>query len=182
MNIHENLNSDFESFLQVGRCIDSCFLSGGLGRVTIMAVRRTSSWTDAQLKAAMDDVHGGSSIRAAAAMYGIPRSSLHDHLNGKSTKRFGGPQLALPHEIEKEIVESCFSLQELGFPMTKDMVGVIIHDYLEETGTPSPFINNTPGRWWWEGFLKRWPKLTERKPQHLPKIRALSSTPEVRKI
>lgn len=33
-----------------------------------MAVKRTLSWIDAQLKAAMDDVHHGSSIRAAAAM------------------------------------------------------------------------------------------------------------------
>ena len=129
----------------------------------------------------MEDVQGDVlSLCGAAAKYGVPRSSLHDHLTGKSTKRFGGPQLALPCEIEKEVVESCYALQELGFPMTKEMVGVIIHDYLEETGTPSPFINNTPGRSWWECFLKRWPKLTERKPQHLPKVRALSSTPEVR--
>lgn len=85
-----------------------------------MAVKRTPSWTDAQQKAAIDGVHSGLSIRTATAMYGIPRCPLDDYLTGKSTKRFGGPQLALPHKLEKEIVELCFSLQELGFPYRRD--------------------------------------------------------------
>ena len=45
---------------------------------------------------------GVSSIRAAAIRYGIPKSSLHDHLTGKSTKRFGGPRTIIPHEVETE--------------------------------------------------------------------------------
>ena len=52
--------------------------------VTIMAVKRKPSWTDAQLKATMNDVHGGSSMHfccsCSAAMYSFPGNSLHDHL------------------------------------------------------------------------------------------------------
>ena len=84
-----------------------------------MAVKRTPSWTDAQVKAAMNDVHGGPSISSVQQCIVFhARNSLHNHLTGKSTKRFEGPRLALLHEIENEIVESCFPLRELDFPMT----------------------------------------------------------------
>ena len=86
-----------------------------------MAVKRTPSWTDAQVKAAMNDVHGGSSMHSCCSVQQCivfhARNSLHNHLTGKSTKRFERPQLALLHEIENEIVESCFPLCELDFPM-----------------------------------------------------------------
>ena len=146
-----------------------------------MASKKTTpTWTDDQLRSAIKEVSDGvSSVRAAAIKYGIPKSSLHDHLTGKSTKRFGGPRTIIPHEVEKEIVASCITLQEFGFPMTKEIVSTIIRDYLRESSMPNPFTNDTPGRCWWDGFLGRWPILKQRKPQHLPKVRALSTTPEV---
>ena len=35
----------------------------------------------------------------------------------------------------------------------------------------TPF-QEKPGYDWWVGFMKRWPRLAERKPQHLPRKRA----------
>ena len=112
--------------------------------------------------------------------YGIPRSSLHDHISGKSTKRYGGPPTVLTKAMEKEIATTCVVLQELGFPLTKELVGVIIRDLLTDMGQQSPFKDGIPGRDWWERFLSRWPILSLRKPQHLPKSRALGATPAVR--
>ena len=88
---------------------------------------------DDQLRSAIREVSEGiSSIRAAAIKYGIPKRSLHDHLTGKSTKHFGGPKTIIPHEVEKEIVASCITLQEFCFPMTKEIVSTIICNYLRE--------------------------------------------------
>ena len=142
---------------------------------------KTCTWSDRQLEAAMEEVHARkSSIRAAAWKYGIPRSSLHDHISGKATKRYGGPPTVLPEAVEKEIATTCVVLQEFGFPLTKELVGVIIRDLLKDKGQQNPFKDGIPGRDWWEKFLRRWPILSLRKPQHLPKSRALGATPAVR--
>ena len=139
------------------------------------------TWTNRQLEAAMEDVRAGrAGVRGAARKYGIPRSSLHDHLIDKSTKRYGGPPTVLTKEIEKEIATTCTVLQDFGFPLTKELVGVVIRDLLKDTGQQNPFTGGTPGRDWWERFLSRWPLLSLRKPQHLPKARALGATPAVR--
>ena len=44
---------------------------------------KKNQWTDG---AAKEAVGSGMSIRGAALKYGIPKSTLQDHLKGKSTK------------------------------------------------------------------------------------------------
>ena len=142
---------------------------------------RADTWSDSQLETAMKEVCAGrAGVRAAARKYGIPRSSLHDHLSGKSTKRHGGPRTVLTPAIEKEIATTCIVLQEFGFPLSKELVGVIIRDLLNDSGQENPFTDGTPLRDWWRRFLRRWPILSQRKPQHLPKTRVLGATPAVR--
>ena len=47
-------------------------------------------------------------------------------------------------------------------------------------GVSKDMVNHSgPGRRWWEKFLKRWPELTLRSPEHLSKSRVQASTPEV---
>ena len=41
------------------------------------------SWTDTGLSKALTAVDAGLSIRKVAEMYGIPKSTLHDHMPGK---------------------------------------------------------------------------------------------------
>ena len=67
-------------------------------------------------------------------------------------------------------------LQEIGFGLTRDIVSHIIMQYLNDIGRPNPFQQDRPGKDWWLGFLRRWPSLTERKPQHLPANRATALT------
>lgn len=45
-------------------------------------------------------------------------------------------------------------------------------EFLQKVERPHPFKKDKPGYDWWVGFLKRWPKLSERKPQHLSRKRA----------
>ena len=73
---------------------------------------------------------------------------------------------------------SCQVLQELGFGLTREIVADVVCSYLKDHGRPSPFTGGIPGAHWWRGFLKRWPKLSERKPQHLSAKRAAAASEE----
>ena len=67
-------------------------------------------------------------------------------------------------------------MQEIGFGITREMVGNVVMDYHKDKGWQNPFANDRPGNDWWLGFTQRWPKLVERKPQHLPANRETALT------
>ena len=61
-------------------------------------------WSDEQLHTAMEAVSSGElKAHAAAKQYGIPSSTLYDHIKGQSTKMYGCAPTVLTAE-EKEIV------------------------------------------------------------------------------
>ena len=81
--------------------------------------KRTDKWTDVDLELAMNSITDDAmSLRQASRVYGIPTSSLRDHLFGKTRSRQKGikPVLA-PHE-EKKVVDYVFQMQDLGHPLT----------------------------------------------------------------
>lgn len=136
-----------------------------------------------QLNAAMKAVECGElTIRGAAARFNIPRSTLHDHISGKHTRVHSGAPTVLTAEEEKEIERACVVLQDMGFPLTREFVAVAIRDFLKVRGRGEKFRDGIPGYDWWLGFFRRHPKLVERKPEHLPKCRAVAAQPEVRKL
>lgn len=141
-----------------------------------------NKWSDSQLVAAKHAVQEGQlSIRGASIKFDIPRSTLHDHLSGTSSKRYGGPPTVLTASEEKEIVRTCLVMQEFGFPLDRDLVSRAVRDFLVARDRAGLFTNGIPGRTWWTGFFRRHPEMVERKPEHLPRIRAQAATPEVRK-
>ena len=71
-------------------------------------------------------------VHAAALKFCIPSSTLYDHLKGKSRRRYGGHPTILTCTEEKEIETSCQILQEFGYPLTKDIVGIIVRDYITQ--------------------------------------------------
>ena len=141
-----------------------------------------NKWSNKQLLRAVEKVQSKElTLRAAAATYGIPRSTLSEHVRGVRRKRYGGGSTILTRCEEREIVLTCQILAEMGFPLTKDYVEVIVRDYLRSQEARSSAFGSSglPGQSWWEGFLSRWPTLVQRKPQHLPRQRAQSATEEV---
>lgn len=112
----------------------------------------------------------------AATKFGVPQSTLYDHIRGKRRIGAGAPTI-LSHREEQEIVLSLQVLQEMGFGLTKGLAGVVIRDYLlDQPFRPNPFKDGIPGRDWWRSFLNRWKKeISERKPEHLPTNRAISA-------
>ncbi len=141
-----------------------------------------NQWTDVQMTAAKKAVQSGElSIGRAAVKFGIPKSTLGDHVKGTSSKRYGGPRTILSAAEEKEIVTDCMVLQELGFPLTRDLVSITVRDFLKDQERDNPFKDGIPGYDWWNRFLRRHPTLSERTPEHLQHQRARAATPEVKK-
>ena len=97
----------------------------------------------------------------------------------KASKNGAGKPAVLTQVEEEELVCCCQVLQEMGFERTKENVTAIVTDYVSTNGRKNPFHEKVPGKDWWISFLQRWPKLVERKPQHLSKQRASSATPDI---
>ena len=144
--------------------------------------RKTSTkYSQEELKAAVKAVKEDMKILAAAKKFGVPRSTVFDHLKEIHPKiGAGAPTILTPGE-EKEIVITLQVLQQIGFGLTKELVGVVVRDYLNDQPLRrNPFHDGIPGKDWWKLFLKRWAsQLSIRKPQHLPTHRAAGSSPEV---
>ena len=67
-------------------------------------------------------------MHAAAHKYGVPPSTLHDHLKGKSKKAgAGGPTVLMAAE-EREVALTCLALADVGFGLTRELVEVVISD------------------------------------------------------
>ena len=144
-----------------------------------MAVK--SSYATADLHNAVEEIRAGVglSVRATARKYGIPSSTLHDHLSGKYHKQGAGGPTVLAEAVEREIALSCTTLADMGFGLSRDVVEVVVFEYLRDNEIPNPFTGGVPGNDWWRRFMSRWPSLTERKPQHLTKARSRAGCKEV---
>ena len=91
--------------------------------------------------------------------FGVPQSTLRDHLKDSSRKIGAGHPTIFAHMEEKEVVLNLQALQEIGFGLTRELAGVVLHDYLsDQPCRPNPFKSNIPGNDWWMLFMKRWSK------------------------
>ena len=119
---------------------------------------------------------GNMTYRKAATTYGIPKSTLHDHVTGKVKAGAGvGVPKYLTDEEEDEVVrwlEGCAivgcakSIREV-----RIVVGAIVAKKLGVECT-----NVSHG--WWDRFRKRHPHLTMRAGEALAYRRAVASSPE----
>ena len=75
---------------------------------------------------------------------------------------------------EREIALTCMTLGDTGFGLTKNLVEVVLFEHIKAANS-KPILQRI-GIPWSERFLRRWPCLSECKPQHL---RAEASHPEV---
>ena len=143
--------------------------------------KTTTSYSKDAIQAAVKEIREKKMTRSAASKkYGVPATTLFNHLSGKSSRIGAGSPTILSHAEERELVTKLQVLQGIGFGMTKDLVGVVICDYLkDQPARPNPFTLGIPGHDWWRLFMKRWSsELSIRKPQHLPTSRATAMTIE----
>ena len=131
------------------------------------------SWTDPGLSKALAAIDEGFSIRKVAEMYGIPKSTLHDHVSGKVA--YGskcGPDPYLDLEEEEELAN--FLVRS--YPHTKQQVFALVQRMLNKKGIET---NMTDG--WWERFQSCYPHITTRVVVPLSEAHAKASDPVVLK-
>ena len=83
-----------------------------------MAAKRKYSAEDLQRAIAECRSKSEPNVHGVALKYGIPPSTLDDHVKGKVKKVGAGGSTVLSRQVEQEIVLSCIALADIGFGIT----------------------------------------------------------------
>lgn len=86
------------------------------------------------------------SYREAESLYGVPRSTLFDHVTGKATTCKRGPPTVLNPAEENMIVEWALHMADIGYGRTREQVCLTVKKILDKDGRDNPFIDNYPGK------------------------------------
>lgn len=127
---------------------------------------------DALQRALADIQQNGTSVKKAAMMHGINRTTLINHLKNAHTGKVGRPTLLTPNE-EALLVHALTKLGDWGFGIDREAVQTIVMDFLKNCGRDMVFKNQKPGIEWMTSFEARWKaELSRRVGQPLPASRA----------
>ena len=143
-----------------------------------MASKR-KQWKKEDLERAIESVQNGSnSIRQAALLYNIPKSTLQAYTSTNADiDRRPGPATILTAEEEHKLVQWCIEMAAIGYGQTRQQLIEMVRKIMDTTGRPNPFKDNRPGKDWWYAFLRRHPEISARNPQALQEVRAHTCTP-----
>ena len=132
-------------------------------------------WDDINMENAVKAVEQCESIRRAAEIFSIPKSTLHDRLTGKVL--FGarsGPDPYLTCEEEEELASFLIRAAKIGYPHTKKQVLALVQQMVATKGIDTTITNG-----WWERFRQRHPKLTLKAAVPLSYARAMATDQDV---
>ena len=112
----------------------------------------------------------GLSVRRAAAAYGVPKSTLHDHYTGKVHQSHKGPPRYLNDMEEKQLVAFLIGCAQIGYARSrKEVIGIVEQILSQRSGNTASRV--TSG--WWESFRRRHPELTIRMSEKLAYVRSV---------
>lgn len=111
---------------------------------------------------ALTEVNEGRSIAAVSRKYNIPESTIRAKKLGLYADKKPGPCTVLNSEEEKELANWVFHCCDKRFPVTRAQLLDSVKYICVNSNRKNPFINNTPGRSWYDGFIKRHPEVTKR--------------------
>ena len=133
-------------------------------------------WSNESMEKAIESVKQQEfSVRQAAEVYSIPKSTLHDRISGKVVHgACSGPEPYLNATEENELVQFLIKCASMGFARNKKQVLDIVHRVLESKG-----MNVKVSNGWWQSFRSRHPNVVLRTSEPLSYIRAISSSPDI---
>ena len=111
------------------------------------------------------------SIRKAAELHGVPKTTLHDRVLGKlKNDGCSGPSKHLTVQEEEELVNFLYRCARIGYPCTRKQVLTIVQEHLIKKGSSKVVTNG-----WWQRFRKRHENLSLRTaaPLSLPRAKAM---------
>ncbi|CAH0725633.1 unnamed protein product, partial [Brenthis ino] len=94
---------------------------------------------------AVQDVSNNLSTRQIAEKYGVPRSSLRNHIKNPGHKTSLGPSPTLTVADESRLEELIIISAKKGFFRNKEDILDTVQKFLMENPRPNSFLNNRPG-------------------------------------
>src|ERR1700733_6794435 len=120
---------------------------------------------------------GQMSIRHAASSYGVPKSTLERHINGKVVKpgTLGGKQPVLDKIFENQLVVHVLEMQSRFFGITPSDLKRLAFQLAMRNNIIHPFskTKEMAGQAWLTSFLLRHPEISLRKPEPTSLTRAV---------
>lgn len=153
------------------------------------AVKKTTSkrkffvdYCEEDVKKALEAIRDGTPIATASKKYKVPRTTLRNKVCGKAPETSGrlGREAVLGNGVEDRLAQWLLQTSKMGFPINKDSLLYSVKQLVEIEKLPNPFKNNVPGRKWFEGFLRRHPRIAHKKAEHLCKARAILTESRIR--
>ena len=119
----------------------------------------------------------GKALRKASREYGVPVATLKRRVDGLvAVDARPGPSTVLTWEEEDKLCQYCLDMADMGYGLT---IEVIAYRIAAGSGRSHPFKEGSAGRDWYEGFLRRHPQLSLRKPEALSYARAKNANAKV---
>ena len=99
------------------------------------------------------------SISAALLRYGIPKSTLSDHITGHCAMTMQGPAPVLEKAIEDRLVNWLLCMSHIVFcQMTKTLLDKV-KEIVSELNILNPFTDNQPSPHWYKLLMSCHPEL-----------------------
>jgi hypothetical protein len=116
---------------------------------------------------------------AAGKRYGIPLTTLHDHVHGKvEFGKKGGNGTVFSETVERNIACKNKESASMGFGLTRAQLFLKVGRLGRELNLRTPW-KLAPGKDWLYGFMQRHPDVTLRQPVPLTTVRARILNKEV---
>jgi hypothetical protein len=114
------------------------------------------------------------SIRKACSLYAVPKTTLLRRLHGKVPDDAKGRPTKLTDHEESRLEEYILNMESVGFGLTIEDVCKSAYDIASVNGHPEVFNKEkkAAGYDWYQGFLRRHPRLSLRKPEGLAAVRS----------
>ncbi|KAJ8937818.1 hypothetical protein NQ318_003722 [Aromia moschata] len=140
-------------------------------KFTVMAGK--FKYSEEDMKGALEEVKRGTSVSRASKLFGVPRVTLLYKHTGKSPiARKMGPESILTVQEESHLEQWIIHLGSRGFPVTKNQLLDSVQLLIRKLNRSTPFVDQRPGRHWYDAFLRRHPNISERMSQNLTPSRA----------
>lgn len=131
-----------------------------------------------KVEAALDAIRRGSSIRVAAALFEIPRSTLYDCWKELHPGSVGKPTVLTENE-EMGIAAWVKDMAVAGLPVCEEILRISVGQFAKRLGKQDVFPHGMPSKGWITKFLKRHPDVSKRTANPISKKRIISEN-EVR--
>ncbi|XP_059162948.1 uncharacterized protein LOC131946275 [Physella acuta] len=130
------------------------------------------SYETENLEKAVDAVRQGMSYGKAALQFGVPKTTIIDHVKGRiKAGSKPGRSCEIDPALEKQIVSRVLDASKAGFPYTKRRLLAMVGNIARRLEIKTRFKNGVPGEGYWRKLKGRHPELTIRNPEALPQCR-----------